>query len=270
LAIDGLNKSSNAAPATPPNGFPPGVLGDTARNMDSTRNSLDKFKKVSVLQPVKDCRDAIDKLTRQHALASQKFDEARETQALWNYGHVISSSIYAIASALFGLHLYRNGDNRGKSFVYSGTALLTSTIMNHHGWWKSVARFIARGNGNVENTLNVMLPIGVTLLSSYLTASSLNNVPLEHQAKIKTLEKMMSWVNMIVQIGNSYTTWVKGVAEREKISIEAQIKAVTMKIEPINIRNEAQTSIAKRINDGLKGAIKTIFKGTAAIPMEAV
>jgi hypothetical protein len=265
-----LDQLSDAV-GTQSTGFPAGIIGDLAQTFDDTRKSLDKYKRLSTLRPLQELKQNIDQLTEEELAVLKKVAGAKENQNLWNYGHVISSSLYATACIIFGAYLIYSGEEKGKSFIYSGTALLTSTLMSYHGGWKSVARLVSAGNGTIENTLNIMLPLAATLMTWMLTASKLDDVlPLKHKEKIEALMKLMSWVNMLIHIGSTYTAWVKGQAERQQIYIEAQIKAVSLRIEPINLRNEAQTDLSKRVNDAIKGGIKRIFNGTAAIPRDAV
>ncbi len=266
MEIAPVDQPAAATLASPSAGYPAGVLGDIFKTMDSTKTSLEKIKRVSINQSLLDVRNNIDRLTVEELAAIKKVADAKENQNLWSHGHIISSSLYASACIIFGGYLLSTGKEEGRSFVISGAVLLVNTLMSYNDGWKSIARLVSCGNATAENTLNTMLPIATTLMTMLLTASKLDDVPVEHKEKIKVLEKLMSWINLVIQLGIIRTSWMKGQAERQLINIEAQIKAEALKVEPINISNEAQTSIAKRINDNLKGAFKTIFKGTAAIP----
>jgi hypothetical protein len=261
-----LDQQSLRTVETPPTGFPNGILNDLAETFDTTRKSLDKYKRAATIRPLQEIKQKIDQLTEEELAALKKVADAKENQNLWNYGHVISSSLYAGACIIFGAYLISSGEEKGKSFIYSGAALLANTLMSYHGGWKSLSQLVSWGNSTVENTLNIMLPIAATLMTLILTASKLDDIHFEHKETVKALEKLMSWVNMFVQMGNTYTAWVKGQAERQLIYVEGQIKAVSFKIEPLNSRNEAQTEQSKRINDTNRSGIKRIFKGTAAIP----
>jgi hypothetical protein len=242
-----------------------------AKTMDATRKILEKNKELLTTNPLRTIRAKLDELTEQELAALKKVSDAKENQALWNYGHVIYSTLYASAYIALGAYLIAKG-KEGKAFIISGTLILTNTLMSYHGGWKIVARLASCGNRNLENALDALIPIITTLMTSLLTASKLaaipdDALPLEYRDKVKALQKLLAWINTGLTICNVYTSWVKGSAERAQIYIGAQIKIVTMKIDPLNIQNEAQTSIAERINRNLKNSIKTIFKGTAAIPV---
>ena len=242
--------------------------------MDAGRKALERFKQLAITAPLGEIRDNLDELMKQELAALKKVSDAKENHDLWNHGHVIYSSLYGGAYIALGAYPIAKGHD-GKAFIINGALVLTNTLMSYHGGWRIVACLASGGNSNLENALNALLPIATTLMTSLLIAPKLEAIPdealpQEYKNKVKALQKLMEWINRALAVVNLYTSWVKGSAERGKIYIEAQIKAVAMGIEPLNIRNEALTSMAQRINSNLKGAIKKIFNGTAAIPMGAV
>jgi hypothetical protein len=267
------NPAIDQAPeAAPPARIPLGTLiGDMAAEMDSTKKTYDRYKQVSVLQPMRDNRDDVKQFSEERLEDLRYVAEAKENQNLWSFGHLISSAGYASASIIFGTYLFANGDgDKGKSFIYGGSALLANSLMDFSGGWSFLSNLAAFGNETIEQTLKATLPIATTLITFLYSPQNLLKAPFEHKILMQYIDKMMAWINMIVQVGNVYTSWMLGQAQRKLTVTEAKISHTLMKVQPLNLRNEALTNSAKQINDAMKGGIKKIIKGTSAIPMEAV
>ena len=256
-----------AIPARIPMGT---ILGEMAAAMDGSKKTLDRYKQVTVMQPLRDLRDNISRLTQDELDALEKVANAKENQNLWSYGHLISSAGYASLSIMFGAYLLATGEERGKNFVYGGSALLANTLMDHLGGWTALSKLASFGNEPLEQTLRATLPLAATMTTYCFAPHNLMDLPIEHKQLIQNIDKAMSWINMIVQVGNVYTSWVVGQSQRRLTVIEGELSANQLKIEPLNLRNETLTNAAKQINDAIRNGIKKIMKGTSAIPMEAV
>jgi len=204
------------------------------------------------LKPLRDLKENISQLTHDELAALQKVADAKEIQNLWSYGHLISSS----ASILFGAYLFVRGDERGKHLIYGGSALLANALMDHLGGWTALSKLGSFGNETIEQTLRVTLPLAATLTTLLYSSYRLASLPLDLQTALKDMDKLMSWINMIVQVGNIYTSWVKGQAERKLMIIQGNISVLMMKIEPLNLRNENLTELAKQTNDAIKAELK--------------
>jgi hypothetical protein len=247
------------------------IMGEIADAMDSTKKNLDRYKQVTVMQPLRDLKEDINQWKEEELADLKKVADAHKNANLWSSGHFISSASYATLSILFGLYLIVIKGEDGEKFVYGGSTLLANTfLMDYFGGWTALSRLASFGNQTVEQTLKVTLPLATTLMTMIYSAHNLASLPPSYQDIVKTIDKLMSWVNMIVQVGNIYTKWIKGQAERQLMVVQGQITALTMKIEPLNLRNENLTNLAKQVNDAIKGGIKKIIKGTSAIPMGAV
>jgi hypothetical protein len=247
------------------------ILGEMANEMDSSKKTIDRYKQVSILQPMKDNRDDIKQFSEERLEDLKQVAEAKETQNQWSFGHLISSVGYASASIIFGAYLFANGNgNKSMAFIYGGSALLANTLMDYSGGWSYLSQLASFGNQTIEQTLKATLPIATTLITFLYSPQNLLKAPFEQQILMQQLTKMMAWINMIVQVGNVYTSWMLGQAQRKLTVTEAKISLNLMKVQPLNLRNEALTNSAKQINDAMKGGIKKIIKGTSALPMEAV
>ncbi len=259
-------------PPAPPARIPLGtIIGDMAAEMDSSKKAIDRYKQVSLLQPMRDNNDDVKRFSEEKQEDLRQVAEAQENQNLWSFGHLISSAGYASASIIFGTYLFASGEaDKGKSFIYGGSALLANTLMDFSGGWSYLSKLGSFGNDTIEQTLQATLPIATTLITFLYSPQNLLKAPFEHRILMQYIDKMMGWINMIVQVGNVYTSWMLGQAQRKLTVTEAKISLTLMKIQPLNLRNEALTNSAKQINDAMKGGIKKIIKGTSAIPMEAV
>lgn len=253
-----------ATPARIPLGT---ILGEMADAMDSTKKSIDRYKQVTVMQPLRDLKEEMTRLTEEELAALKQIAEAKENQNLWSYGHLISSVGYASLSIVFGAYLTATGEDRGMNFIYGGSALLANTLMEHLGGWTLFSELASLGNATVEQTLRVTLPLAVTLTTMLFSADRLASLPLPYQTIAKGIDKFVAGINVIVQVGNTVASLMLGHAQRKLTIIEGKVSANTMKIEPLNLRNEALTQTSKQVNDAMKGGIKKIIKGTSAIPM---
>jgi len=263
----------SAISSTPPPAakFPPGtILGTLAEEMDKTRKSLERFKRITVTQPLKDVNVDLDLLTQEELKALTDVAQAKENQNLWSYGHLISSSLYASSSIMYGAYILANGEPQGKNLIKAGSLLLANTVMDFTGGWKAVARLCCLGNQTAETLLNIILPLAVTFSISLFSARTMAQLSSQDKKFMKNLDWLFSWINMSVQAVNIYTSWVKGKAERQLTYIQGKITATRMRIDPITLLNESQTSMAKDINDRIKSGIKRIFNGTSALPAGAV
>ncbi len=266
------NAAVDTSPVTPPARLPLGMLiGDMAAEMDSTKKTIDRYKQVSVLQPMRDNRDDVKQFSEERLEDLRQVARAQENQNLWSFGHLVSSVGYASASIIFGTYLFANGDgDKGKAFIYGGSALLANTLMDFSGGWSFLSNIASFGNETVEQTLKATLPIATTLITFLYSPQNLLKAPFDHRILMQYVDKMAGWINMIARVGSVYASWMLGQAQRKLTVTEAKISLTLMKVQPLNLRNEALTNSAKQINDAMKGGIKKIIKGTSAIPMEAV
>jgi hypothetical protein len=260
--------SSTAVPAAK---FPPGtMLGALADEMDKTRKSLERFKKITVTQPLQDLNVNLDQLTKEELNALTEVAQAKENQHLWSYAHLISATLYASSSISYGAYLIANGEPRGKNLIIAGSCLLGNTLMEFTGGWKLASRLLSCGFETFENVLNIAFPLATTYASSLFTAHTLAQLSNDQKRFMKNLDWLASWINMFVQCGNIYTSWVKGQAERQLTYLQGKMTTTRMRIDPITLLNESQTANAKNINDRIKSGIKKIFNGTSALPAGAV
>jgi hypothetical protein len=262
-----IDRSLTTAPARIPLGT---IIGDMAAEMDCNKKSIDRYKQVSLLQPMRDNKGDVKQFSEEQSEDLKQVAEAEENQNLWSFGHLISSAGYASASILFGTYLMANGDgDKGKSFIYGGSALLANTLMDFSGGWSFLSKLGSFGNDTIEQTLKATLPIATTLITFLYSPQNLLKAPFEHKTLMQYIDKMMAWINMLVQVGNVYASWMLGQAQRKLTETEAKISLTLMNIQPLNLRNEALTNSAKQINDAMKSGIKKIIKGTSTIPMVA-
>lgn len=259
--------SSTAVPATK---FPPGtMIGALADEMDKTRKSHERIKKITVTQPLQDLNVNLDQLTQEELAALMEVTQAKENQHLWSYAHYISATLYAISTMSYGVYLIAHEQPQGKNLFKTGALLLGNTVMEFIGGWKLASRLLSCGYETFENMLNIVLPIAATFSISIFSAHTMAQLSDDHKKLIKNLDWLASWINMFIQCGNIYTSWVKGQAERQLIYIQGKMTTTRMRIDPIASLNESQTSNAKNINDQFKNGIKKIFNGTAALPAGA-
>lgn len=259
--------SSTAVPAAK---FPPGTMvGALADEMDRTRKSLERFKKITVTQPLQDLNVNLDQLTKEELAALTEVTHAKENQHLWSYAYIISSTLYATSSISYGAYIWANGEPRGKNLIVAGFSLLGNTLMEFTGGWRVASRFLSCGFETFESVLNMVFPLATTYATSLLSAHTIAQLSSDDRKFLKNLDWLVSWINMFVQCGNIYTSWVKGQAERQLIYIQGKMTTTRMRIDPITSLNESQTAIAKNINDRIKSGIKKIFNGTAALPAGA-
>ncbi len=270
--VEAITSELDSQPASAPARIPMGtILGELADAMDSTKKSLDRYKQVTVLQPLRDLKEnELPKWTQDELDSLKRVAEAKEKERLWSYGHLVSSIGYASLSVVFGLYLLSTGEERGERFVYIGTALLVNTLMDYFGGWTAVSKLVSFGHESVEQNLRITLPIISTLTTFFFVPHNLTGLSIDHKTLFENIDKLMSGINMVVQVASAYTKFVKGQAERHLMDIQGKISLTLMKIEPLTIRNENLTNSAKQVNDAMKGGIKKIIKGTSAIPMEAV
>lgn len=265
MAIEATSSSSASSVK-----FPTGtILGNLAEEMDKTRKSLERHKQITVLRPLKASGAELEHLTEQELAALTEVAHAKENQKLWSYAHVISSVLYASSSISYGAYLIAHGNDKGWNLVKAGGLLLGNTLMEFTGGWRLAAWLMSLGNETMETILNIAFPIVATLGISIYTSQSFAKLSKEDHQFMKNLNWVMSWVNMIVQAGHLYTSWIKGQAERQLIYIEGKITGVRMGIDPLTQLNESQTAISKSINDRIKNGIKRIFNGTSALAQGA-
>ena len=251
---------------TPPARIPMGtILGEMADAMDNTKKTLDRYKQVTVIQPLRDLKEDMTKLTEEELATLKQAAEAKGTQALWAFGHLISSAAYASLSIMFGTYLLAIGEERGKSFIYGGSALLASSLMEHLGGWALVSKYASFGNETVEDTLKATLPLAASITTFYCAPHNLMNLPIKHKEIMQGIDKWVSWINVGVQTGTVYSSVIVGRAQRRLTVVEGKITVNQLKVEPLTHRNEAQTNSAKQVNDTMKGSIKKMIKGTTAI-----
>jgi hypothetical protein len=258
--------SVDVKPVTPPARIPMGtILGEMADAMDSTKKTLDRYKQVTVMQPLRELKEDMAKLTEEELATLKEAAEAKGTQALWDFGHLISSAAYASLSIMFGTYLIAMGEERGKSFIYSGSALLASSLMEHLGGWALVSKYASFGYETVEDTLKATLPLAASITTFYCAPHNLMNLPIEHKELMQGINKWVSWINVGVQTGKVYSSVViVGRAQRRLTVVEGKITVNQLKVEPLALRNEAVTNSAKQVNDAMKGGIKKMMKGTTA------
>jgi hypothetical protein len=267
--IEAVSTELDSQPVSAPARIPMGtILGELADAMDSTKKSLDRYKQVTVMQPLRELKEEISRLTDEELETLKKVAEAKENQNLWSFGHLISSAAYASLSIMFGAYLFATGAEQGEKFILGGSALLANTLMDHLGGWTLVSNFASLGNDTIEQTLRVTLPIATTLIAMIYSAHNLASLALPHKELVKMIDKFMSWINVGIQVGNTYASLKLSQTQRNLTLIEGKVSQTTMRIEPLNLRNETLTNSAKQINDAFKGGIKKIIKGTTAIPAE--
>lgn len=260
--------SVESKPAAIPARIPLGtILGDMADAMDGAKKDFERYKKVSVLKPLIEVRDQVREETEERLEVLQQVAEAKENQGLWSFGHMISAAGYGGLSIIFGTYLMASGEqDQGRNLIVGGSALLANSLMDYLGGWTLFSELVSLGNATVEQTLKVTLPLATTLMAFIYGPHNLVNLPFEHRLVAQYLDKMMSWINMLVQVGNVYASWMLGQAQRALTVVEGKITATNMRIQPLNLRNESLTNLAKQTNDAMKGGIKKMMNGTSAIP----
>lgn len=256
-----------AIPARIPMGT---ILGEMAAAMDDTKKSIDRYKKVTVLQPLRDLKENISQLTEEELAALQEVADAKENHNRWSYNDFLSSAGYGALSICFGVCLLAGKESRGWHFIYGGTALLANTYIDYKGRWNKLSQLVSFGHETSEQILTAVLPVASVLITMIYSSYHLSQLPEPMKKIAEWINVAMACVNVIILIGNKYTSWIKGQAEQQLMIIQGKISTTTMKIEPLNILNENLTNLAKQVNDAFKGGIKKIMKGTSAIPMGAV
>lgn len=258
-----IDRSLTTAPACIPLGT---MIGDMAAEMDCNKKSIDRYKQVSILEPMRDNRDAVKQFSEERLEDLRQVAEAEENKNLWSFGHLISSAGYASASILFGAYLLMQGDHdRCKAFILGGSALLANTLMDFSGGWSYLSNIASFSNDTVEQTLKATLPIATTLITFLYSPQNVLQAPFEHRILMQYIDKMVAWINMVVQVGTVYASWMLGQAQRKLTETEAKISLTLMNVQPLNLRNESVTHSAKQINDVWKGGIKKVIKGTSDI-----
>ncbi|MBS0649094.1 MAG: hypothetical protein JSS10_07735 [Verrucomicrobia bacterium] len=265
MAIEATSSSSASSVK-----FPTGtILGNLAEEMDKTRKSLERHKQITVLRPLKENGALLDQYSQAELAALAEVAQARDNQNRWAYAHLFHSILYAISSISYGAYLIADGKKEGWNLVKAGVFLFGNTAMEFTGGWRLASRLLSFGNEMGEEVLSKLLPILTTFGISIYTSQSFTKLSEENRQFMENLNWLMSWINMIIQATQLYTSWVKGQAERRLISIESKITAVRMGIDPLTQLNESQTAISKSINDRIKNGIKRIFNGTSALAQGA-
>jgi hypothetical protein len=243
------------------------LLGDLADDIDSTKKAMNRYKEVTVIEPLRNLKEDIARLTTEQLEDLQKVADAKENHKLLSYGHIVYSIGYGCLSIIFGSYLMATGQANSEKFIFAGSALLTNTLMDHMGGWAFVSKLVALGNATAEETLKVVLPIATTLSTMFYSFHYLGSLPGPHQELVKSINWFMSWMNVTIQVVNTYASQMLQHAQRRLTMTESNVSVVTMKIEPLNLRNESLTHTAKQINDTLRGGARRIIRGTSAIPM---
>jgi hypothetical protein len=219
---------------------------------------------------MRDNRDEVRQFSEERLEDLKHVAEAEENKNLWSFGHLISSVGYASASIIFGTYLMANGDgDKGRTFIYGGSALLANTLMDFSGGWSYLSNIASFGNETIEQTLKATLPLATTLISFLYSPQNLLKAPFEHKILMQYINKMIASINMFVQVGKVYTSLRLGHAQRKLTETEAKISLTLINVQPLNLRNEAMTNSAKQINDAIKGGTKKMIKTTSAMATES-
>jgi hypothetical protein len=226
------------------------ILGELADVMDSTKKGVERYKQVTVIQPLKDLKEDMSQLTQDQIEALRKLAESKENQNLWSYGSLFSSAGYASLSILVGAYIFATGtpEDKKKSlgFIYGGIALLSNTLLDKLGVWNALSKLASFGNESVEGALKIALPIASTLMTMTYGFYQLAGPSNELQTLFKNIDKLMSGINMFVQIGTCHASWVRGQAERRLMILQGKITINSMKVTQINLRNESLTEASKQ------------------------
>jgi hypothetical protein len=156
--------------------------------------------------------------------------------------------------------------------MWSGGILFVNALLQHLNGWGTASRLISQqlfwGNKKAEDIGNFFLPIAVSVFMTFWGGRPLADLPQKIARNFPDkLRQILLVIQVGTQIGNQYATFKSGQVELKRIAIEGKLDITARKVEPINLRNEHQTSTWKQINDQVKGVIKKMIQGntTAAI-----
>jgi hypothetical protein len=249
--------TSSSLISTEPTGFPPGsVLDQLYQTMNNEKETGNRYMRLTVNEPTKDVRKNLDRLENEQSEALAKEIKASESLSAWSFASYIASVAYATSSILGGAYLQFIGHPAGKQFIGAGALLLANTVLSEKDRWGTISRFLSLGNSTVEQALHTVLPLATSLSSYAWNASTLAGLNAVHKEKIQLIDRLFSFVNTAIEIGRIYTKFKQGQAERVTQDIDAQMSVETTKINQLQLRREGVTDTNKRIESGIRRAIR--------------
>jgi hypothetical protein len=225
--------------------------------MKDLKETGDKILKVTVNQPLTRVRDALTDAEVEQHKALKKAIETQGFFDMWSHSSYITSFCYAAASIVGGACLMYFGNPAGQPFVASGVAFLVQLVMSHQDRWGNVARLFSFGNPTLEQGLHTILPLAAFLVPYIFSGINIAQFPAGGDMKLQFILSLFSAVTLVTKVGEVWTKYKKGVAERELVAAESNVHVLELQVNRILPRRNVVSDTNKRIDSQAKRIIKS-------------
>lgn len=245
-------------------GFPQGTLLDQLfQEFNGVREDKNRVLRVTINEPLERLRDECTILSQEQLAALQETIQQKSLLSTWSYGSFASSILYATSTILGGAYLKWTEKENGDQFIYAGTVSLANTLLTHTKGWAAVSKLVSLGNKNVEQLLQTVLPLAVTLFTYAWNGRNIATLTQDQKEKMELINHFFSFVGIVLQVGEIYTKFRVGVAEIKRQEIDTTLNVKNYEFNGLLARQGGRQDSFDKVGQDLKGMIRNAINSNA-------